>query len=147
MRRVPKLKPRKSPCASCPFRRDVPSGVWAESEYDKLPAYDGTTGDQAMAGALGAFLCHNDPDRSICAGWAALSSTETLALRLAASMDRDVDVDACLDYTTDVPLFASGAEAAEHGKAEIQAPSEKASQVIGKVVRVRARTSKPVVTE
>jgi hypothetical protein len=143
---LPKLRPRKSPCASCPFRRDVPSGVWAESEYEKLRAYDGTTGEQAMAGALGAFLCHNDPDRSICAGWAALSNTDTLALRLANSMDRDVDVIACLDYSTDVPLFSSGAEAADHGEREIEAPSEKASRVIGKVTKVRARSSKPVQT-
>ena len=144
---MPRLKPRKSPCASCPFRRDVPSGVWAESEYDKLPAYDGTTGEQAMAGALGAFLCHNDPDKSICAGWAALSNYDTLALRMASRLDPDVDVQACVDYTTDVPLFASGAEAAEHGKREIEAPSDKAVSTIGKVVKVRARTSKPVVTE
>lgn len=138
------LRPRKNPCASCPFRRDVPSGVWAESEYDKLPAYDGTTGEQAVAGALGVFLCHNDPARSVCAGWAALSNTDTLALRLASSLDKDVDVDACLDYTTAVPLFASGAEAAAHGKAEIMAPPAEATEVIGKVIKVRAAQGMPV---
>lgn len=140
------LKPRKTPCASCPYRRDVPSGVWAGSEYDKLPAYDGDTGEQAMAGALGVFLCHNDPDRSVCAGWAALSNYDTLALRMASRLDPDVDVQACLDYTTDVPLFASGAEAAEHGKAEIQAPSGKAIKTIGKVAKTRAARGKPVKT-
>lgn len=143
---MPKLKPRKSPCASCPYRLDVPSGVWAESEYDKLPAYDGSTGDQAMAGALGVFLCHNDPARHVCAGWAALSNEHTLALRMASRLDPDVDTIACLDYTTDVPLFASGAEAAEHGKAEIAAPSDKAVSTIGKVTRTRAAQGKPVKT-
>lgn len=31
-----KLTPRKTPCASCPYRKDVPSGVWEASEYEKL---------------------------------------------------------------------------------------------------------------
>lgn len=141
---MPSLKPRKNPCASCPFRRDVPSGVWAESEYDKLPDYDGSTTDQAMAGAVGVFLCHNDPAASVCAGWSALADDNTLALRMARFTDKDVDVEAILDYATDVPLFASGAEAAEHGKREITAPSDKAVKTIGKVARVRASKGMPV---
>lgn len=144
MRRVPKLRPRKSPCASCPFRRDVPSGVWAESEYDKLPGYDGETWEQT---AIGAFLCHNDPAASVCAGWAALSNEDTLALRMARYLDRELDVQACVDYATDVPLFASGAEAAEHGKREIEAPSDKAVKTIGKVTKTRAARGVPVKTK
>ena len=40
MNRDPVRPPAKSPCGSCPYRQDVPSGVWAASEYEKLPAYD-----------------------------------------------------------------------------------------------------------
>jgi hypothetical protein len=34
------------PCASCPYRKDVPSGIWAAHEYTKLLAYDGDILDQ-----------------------------------------------------------------------------------------------------
>jgi hypothetical protein len=36
-------RPRKTPCSTCPYRRDAPSGLWAASEYDLLPGLDGTT--------------------------------------------------------------------------------------------------------
>jgi hypothetical protein len=138
------LRPRKSPCASCPYRQDTPSGVWAETEYEKLRAYDGSTGQQAEHGAWGVFLCHNDPGESVCAGWAALADVDTLALRMARRMDPDVDVRACLDYSTDVPLWPSGAAAAEHGQREIEAPSDKALGTVRKIVTVRAAKGKPV---
>jgi Family of unknown function (DUF6283) len=138
------LKPRKTPCASCPYRRDVPSGVWATDEYDRLPGYDGPTGEQAMAGALGVFLCHNDPDKSVCAGWSHLADENTLALRLAEIFDREVDVQAVLDYQTSVPVFASGAEAAEHGKRDIEAPSDEAIKTVRKVTVTRDVLGKPV---
>jgi hypothetical protein len=32
--------PAPKPCESCPYRKDVPSGVWSEGEYRKLPQYD-----------------------------------------------------------------------------------------------------------
>jgi Family of unknown function (DUF6283) len=138
------LTPRKTPCASCPYRRDVPSGVWAAEEYDSLARYDGPTGEQAMAGALGVFLCHNDPEKSVCAGWSHLADENTLALRLADAFDREVDVQAILDYRTDVPLFASGTEAAEHGKRDIEAPSAEAAETVRKVTTTRAVLGKPV---
>ena len=31
---------RPKPCASCPYRCDVPSGVWHPDEYAKLEVYD-----------------------------------------------------------------------------------------------------------
>ncbi|MEV6909068.1 DUF6283 family protein [Amycolatopsis sp. NPDC051071] len=38
--------PAEAPCRSCPYRRDVPSGVWDISEYEKLARYDRDTGEQ-----------------------------------------------------------------------------------------------------
>ena len=60
--------PAPRPCDSCPYRQDVPSGIWAASEYAKLPAYDAPTCAQSAR----LFLCHQhdrdddrqrDPDR------------------------------------------------------------------------------------
>jgi hypothetical protein len=127
---------RKSPCASCPYRRSVPSGVWAEEEYDRLPKFDGEIIDQVMAGAVNVFMCHQG-EGDVCSGWLAHRGDplDLLAVRVALVDDRlDPTV---LDYTTEVPLFASGAEAAAHGKAEIQAPGPKATATIDKIVRKR----------
>ena len=127
--------PAPRPCGSCPYRRDVPSGVWAEDEYAKLPPYDGESWEQPF----GVFYCHQ-ADGRVCAGWAAVHPmTESLALRLAAASGRipPEEFEAILDYTTDVPLFGSGAEAAAHGLAEVEAPTEEAGRVIAKLARRR----------
>lgn len=122
--------PASSPCGSCPYRRDVPSGVWADEEYAKLPDFDGPTWSQPAS----VFMCHQQ-DRRICAGWAGCHDMEeSLGFRIAAaSAMAEADVEATLDYVSPVPLFASGAEAAAHGRAEIEAPSEKAVRVIVKL--------------
>jgi hypothetical protein len=139
----PLLRPAPRPCESCPYRRDVEPGIWARSEYEKLPPYDGPTGEQP--GRL--FPCHQvrTPGRiRVCAGWAAVhranpSGHELLALRLAAAFDSmdPAELDATHDYSTPVPLFASGQQAAEHGLAGIDAPSKRAAKIIGKVLRKR----------
>ena len=41
------------------------------------------------------------------------------------------------DYATAVPLFATGQEAAEHGRRDIAAPDDKARAAGEKIVRVR----------
>lgn len=123
--------PAKNPCGSCPYRRDVPSGVWAEEEYAKLPQYDGPTFDQPP----GVFMCHQQDGR-ICAGWAGCHDMyESMAVRLAVLDGRikEDDVDALLDYTTPTPLFASGVEAAAHGRAEIESPSARARKTVDKL--------------
>ena len=105
--------PKPNPCASCPYRRDVPSGVWSEGEYVKLPDYDLATGDQP----LGVFCCHQDDDR-VCSGWAGTHDGEhLLALRMAQAgrqMTAEA-VEATIEYVSPVPLFESGAEACAHG--------------------------------
>jgi hypothetical protein len=115
-----KLDVRARPCPSCPYRQDVPSGVWHRAEYEKLIRYDGGTGEQAEHGAYGIFRCHMTPSR-ICAGWAGCHDMdESLAVRLNW---RDIrDVRKLLDYVSPVPLFASGAEAAAHGMRAIRRP-------------------------
>jgi len=128
---VGRAEPRPRPCASCPYRRNVPSGVWDASEYSKLPEYDGDMGTQPVA----VFHCHQQ-DGTVCSGWLGhRNPDDLLAVRLGLMAGR-LDP-SCLDYTTDVPLFASGAEAAEHGVRDITAPGAAARGTIDKLTRKR----------
>lgn len=125
----------KAPCKSCPYRVDVPSGIWDASEYAKLPGYDGEIVDQLAAPALGLFLCHQQ-DGNLCAGWLACHGAHNLlAFRLHG---RDVTPEAW-NYATAVPVFRSGAEAAAHGAAGIQAPPQRAKAAIARLLRRRHR--------
>ncbi|MBN6034183.1 DUF6283 family protein [Amycolatopsis sp. 195334CR] len=133
--------PAPRPCASCPYRRDVPSGVWHTDEYEKLPRYDAETGEQPRV----LFLCHqNDGDdkhRRMCAGWAGChDGDELLAVRLAvlAGNISPETAQAVVDYQSPVPLFDSGAEAAEHGVRDINTPDSEALRTMEKIRRVRS---------
>lgn len=118
-------KPPKVPCGTCPYRRDVPSGLWHADEYAKLPAYDGETWEQPHE----LFLCHQR-DGCLCGGWLLCHDRQhLLALRLHA-----VDASAW-DYASDVPVFGSGSEAAAHGMADIDAPSPAAEKKIRGLVK------------
>lgn len=129
--------PAAAPCGSCPYRRDVPSGVWVEEEYAKLPPYDRPTGEQP----IGVFFCHQQDGR-VCAGWAGCHDMdENLALRFAVAggtMSVE-DSEAIKAYVSAVPLFSSGQEAADHGRAEIKAPSIDAVRTIQRLERKRRR--------
>ncbi len=120
-----------APCKSCPYRQDVPSGVWDESEYEKLPAYDGDMSAQALNGAVALFMCHQRDGR-LCAGWVAAHGPHNLlALRFnAARVDPAV-----FNYQTTTPVFASGQEAYAHGVRDIDAPSAAATRVMRRLVR------------
>jgi len=136
------LVPRDGPCATCPYRRNAPTGLWAKKEYDSLELYDGPTGLQAVKGAIGVFFCHSAPEL-VCAGWAAVhGDAESFALRLAAM--RGHDVAAVIAYTTTVQLWASGHEAAEHGRSGIEHPGEDARAAVAKVTKAREATGRPV---
>ena len=132
--------PAQRPCESCPYRRDVPAGIWASEEYAKLRRYDAETPDQPT----GLFQCHQaDADsavRRICGGWAGChEGEELLALRLAV-LDRSVDAAtyrAVVEYVSPISLFSSGREAAAHGEAGIDAPTEEARRLISKIARTR----------
>ena len=132
------LPPR--PCDSCPYRRDVPSGVWAASEYAKLPPFDAPTFEQPPA----AFFCHQkavgDDGARLCRGWVGCHDMpNSLGLRMAliAGAIDEATYRAALDYVSPVPLFESGAEAAAHGIAEISEPSDEAVRVVAKIYRRR----------
>lgn len=122
---------RKTPCASCPYRKSVPSGVWHEEEYAKLPAYDLPTWGQPP----NLFMCHQE-DGHLCSGWLACHGPyELLAIRLGIS--RGAVDPSVIDYTTNVPLFESGHDAALHGVREILTPDEAAKSTIKKISRKR----------
>lgn len=128
------VRPRATPCASCPYRRNVPSGIWDAEEYEKLSRYDADIAQQPTA----VFLCHHD-DGCACAGWLGYSDpSQLLAVRVGV-LDGRVDP-ACLDYTTDVALFDCGAAAAAHGVADITQPGERAIAAINKLERLRNHT-------
>jgi hypothetical protein len=125
--------PAPRPCESCPYRRDVPSGVWHEDEYAKLPPYDRETPYQPP----GVFLCHQQNGR-VCAGWVGCHDMwQSLGLRLAMSAGAlsEADYSATIDYTSPVPLFTSGTEAAAHGLAELERPGAGARRVMSKIAR------------
>ncbi|MCI3277017.1 DUF6283 family protein [Streptomyces cylindrosporus] len=142
----PMRPPAPRPCDSCPYRRDVPSGVWSHEEYEKLRRYDAATPEQPP----GLFQCHQaDADgsiRRICAGWAGCHSGEgLLGLRLALFEDR-IDAEtfrAAAHYRSPVPLFDSGTEAADHGQADIHRPDHAAALLIHKIIRTRTDLTSP----
>lgn len=131
--------PAPRPCESCPYRRDVPSGVWAAEEYQKLSAYDRDTSSQPAS----LFLCHQHDRGSrharLCSGWVACHGEELLALRLAA-LSGSISETTCIEamqYMSPVPLFDSGTEAAQHGLVEVEQPSAQAVALISKIFRRR----------
>jgi hypothetical protein len=109
------------PCTACPYRQDVPSGLWAENEYEKLRDYDLPTSCQPMA----SFFCHATPEH-ICHGWAVVHSNrgheyDLLALRMWPHGEVP---------EPGVPLFASGNEAADWGEQGIEEPTDEAVDAI-----------------
>jgi hypothetical protein len=124
-------RPAKSPCKSCPYRKDVPSGIWAPEEYVKLLSYDGEIMDQMMQGGHALFMCHQN-DGCLCAGWVGTHGAEELvALRLHPVAPET------FEFVSPVPLFASGAEAAAHGMRDIENPGTKAQKVMDRLLRKR----------
>lgn len=120
-----------APCKSCPYRRDVPSGVWAEQEYKKLAAYDGEIAEQAMKGAMSLFLCHQR-NSALCSGWLACHGPENL---LAMRLHHAHVEPSTFDYSTDVLVFTSGAEAAAHGTRDIDEPGTPARRAMNRLAR------------
>ena len=105
---------RSRPCRWCPYRRDVPSGIWATDHYLQLAVYDRPTWQQPVSG----FRCHESTGQW-CSGWATCHSNrghdhELLALRLPPFPEIPSET---------TPLWTSGTAAAEHGLADIDEPS------------------------
>lgn len=129
-------KAPKVPCGTCPYRKDVPSGVWAEAEYSKLPQYDGDMTEQAMQGGTALFMCHQK-DGCLCGGWLKTHGVHNLiALRL-----RQVDP-SVFDYDPPTEVFASGAEAYLHGIAHIDDPQPEALKKIQGLLKKRRNSQR-----
>jgi hypothetical protein len=112
----------------------VPSGVWDETEYAKLPEYDREMWEQPA----GAFGCHQ-ADGSICSGWLGYKDPlDLLAVRLGIS--GGILDPVCAEYETNVPLFASGQEAADHGMKDYEHPGPAAAEVIRKITTKKEAT-------
>lgn len=130
--------PAPRPCESCPYRRDVPAGLWSAHEYEKLPDYDNPTAEQPLA----AFYCHQQNGR-LCAGWLACHGLSgpyaLLSLRLALHSYSVEDRELIYEYATDVPVFETGTEAAVHGLSGIEVPDEAARQMIDKILRLQGK--------
>lgn len=127
------LTPRPTPCETCPYRKDVPSGVWDISEYVKLVEYDAETSEQPP----GVFLCHCGGGSVLCRGWLDVhDKEESLSLRLGVLMG-SLDP-AIMDLPqSGVPVFGSGRQAAEHGLRDIENPDQTAIAAINKLSRRR----------
>ena len=122
------------PCGSCPYRRDVPPGVWHPDEYEKLRGYD----EGGLA--LGIFLCHqtNATGReTVCRGWLTVAS-DSIAVRLGLA--RGLLTTAMRDALVDVDLYPNGAEAAEAGMAGVDDPTPETRLMISRLIRKRAGT-------
>lgn len=126
------LGPAKVPCGSCPYRRDTPSGIWAQQEYEKLPDYDRPTGEQPQS----VFMCHQQ-DGHLCAGWCGTHSMyDNLGLRLAYSFGNITppQYEKALNYTSPVPLYGSGMEAYLAGLKDVSNPSPEAERKIHRLI-------------
>lgn len=125
----------KQPCATCPYRKDVPSGVWAAEEYAKLPLYDDNN-----TLTFNLFMCHSTAE-SPCRGWLTVHA-DSLAARLAMFKGEVTPDD--VYAPPPVPLFASGREAAEHGLRELRRPGVRARRAVAKVEKlIERRSTKP----
>ncbi len=108
---------RPSPCRFCPYRRDVPSGVWSAEDYAKLRAYD----DPGIGQPVAPFACHETP-KLFCSGWAQCHGNEILSLRI---QERIRGKDCTVPPKTTL-VFRTGNEAADHGMRDIDRPGKKA---------------------
>lgn len=118
---------RSQPCSSCPYRRDVPSGLWSADEYEKLIPYDNETPLQPFGG----FACHATPEH-FCNGWAVVGThkaddcRQLISLRIAGEGEVPEE---------SVPLFDSHSEAAAHGMRDIENMSEEAMERAAALLR------------
>lgn len=118
----------RNPCASCPYRVDHPSGVWVEEEYEKLRRY-------ATNESFGTFLCHLSPvlgDETVCRGWLSVEC-ESAAARLAVGRG-EVNPDDLYEPCS-VPLYPSGAAAADAGEERIRNPGARARTMTERLAR------------
>lgn len=128
-----------TPCASCPYRRDAPPGIWDASEYRKLAEYDDA--GRAMP-VLAPFHCHQENvtgKPTLCRGWIACHGLDSVAVRLAVHaglLPVEQATAAC-----PVPVYSSGKEACAAGLKGVRRPGARARRIIEKLGERRARPS------
>ena len=127
-----KLAPRKTPCATCPYRKNVPQGIWDWSEYQKLRRYDEDTATQPP----NLFMCHQG-EGDICMGWWSCGGQpfELLAVRLAV-IRGEIALEELENITT-IPIHPTHSAAAGHGTEKYYDPPQEARDAIEKIVRKR----------
>lgn len=85
---------RRTPCADCPWRTDVPAGQFPAERYDALRA---TAPDEDGQPGLfdPMFACHKSPEGAefACAGWLAVCGAAHVRVRLAVAFG-DLPADA-----------------------------------------------------
>lgn len=118
---------RSQPCSACPYRQDVPSGVWGPHEYEKLAQYDAPTSEQPFV----PFACHATPEH-LCHGWAVVHANRGNEFYPVALRIQGIDPDQIPEAA--VPMFGSGQEACDHGKRDIDNPSQEAVEVIDRLM-------------
>lgn len=127
------------PCGSCPYRRDVPSGIWSTEEYAKLPAYDRPTQEQPPH----LFMCHQQND-SLCTGWVQSHADrphafDLLALRFPSNIDTHQVSKVAMSEPL-VRLFRTGRAAMLHGMRAIKRPGKRAKEMMAAILKKRAAT-------
>lgn len=117
------------PCRTCPYRRDVPAGLWDPVEYHKLIAYDVDTSSQP----IGVFLCHytNSDNPTLCRGWLAVGGWELLGVRLAVTTGHLDPAEVDRPIATDV--FDTGTDAAMWGLSGVADPGPDAQAAIARL--------------
>lgn len=115
-----------APCATCPYRRDTPPGIWHPEEYQKLVGYDrGLT-----IPALAAFHCHQEMvtgKPTVCRGWLAVHG-DSPAVRIAV-IRGEIPAEE-VDREITVPLYSSGKEACAAGLKGVRRPGKKAREAV-----------------
>lgn len=131
----------KAPCSTCPYLCDTPSGMWARSEYEKLPGYDRDALAQGRL-ELAPFACHqtstrpDDAPTLVCRGWLAVSP-DSIAARMAV-IDGKLSIEQvteAADSWEEGVLYASGQEAYEAGIEDLADPSPEARQKAERLIR------------
>ena len=92
---------RTSPCATCPYRRDVKLALWSEEEFVKLRRQDA----DPLTGAV--YGCHSSAvkpveERRPCAGWLLDQKRRNLpSIQLRLALIHKPEARELLDRVTD----------------------------------------------
>lgn len=130
-----------TPCTTCPYRRDVPSGIWDRSEYEKLPAYDHRDfGESPMA----VFHCHQEPmigKPTVCHGWLSVHP-DCIAVRMARFSGLITK-----EHMAQIPIkpdpkpYDSGQQAYRAGIKGIRRPGKKAEAAVRGLLKRKAKAN------